>query len=103
MRVPGLLPCPLPRVFLCRPDTAFEACKQLHRQLLDDADSVAAKSILAFCSYGREQNFNAPVGKYAAFAYTSALNHLLSAREGDRRVAQKIGDAEGDGQPQCKG
>lgn len=35
----------------------------------------------AFCSYGREQNFNAPVGKYAAFAYTSALNYLLADRE----------------------
>ena len=42
----------------------------------------------AFCSYGREQNFNAPVGKYAAFAYTSALNHLLA----DRENVQRIGD-----------
>ena len=42
----------------------------------------------AFCSYGQEQNFNAPVGKYAAFAYTAALNHLLS----DRENVQKIGD-----------
>ncbi len=35
----------------------------------------------AFCSYGRAQNLNAPVGKYAAFAYTSALNYLLTDRE----------------------
>ena len=35
----------------------------------------------AFCSYGKEQNENAPAGKYAAFAYTSALNYLLSDRE----------------------
>lgn len=35
----------------------------------------------AFCSYGREQNLNAPTSKYAAFAYTSALNHLLSDQE----------------------
>ena len=42
----------------------------------------------AFCSYGREQNFNAPVGKYAAFAYTAALNHLLA----DRNNVQIIGD-----------
>lgn len=42
----------------------------------------------AFCSYGREQNYNAPVGKYAAFAYTSALNHLLA----DRENVQRIGD-----------
>ena len=42
----------------------------------------------AFCSYGREQNYNAPVGKYAAFAYTAVLNHLLA----DRDNVQVIGD-----------
>lgn len=42
----------------------------------------------AFCSYGREQNYNAPVGKYAAFAYTAALNHLLA----DSDHIQHIGD-----------
>ena len=35
----------------------------------------------AYCSYGREQSLNAPTSKYAAFAYTSALNHLLAERE----------------------
>ncbi len=43
----------------------------------------------AFCSYGKEQNLNAPVGKTAAFAYTSALNYLLS----DKENVQHIGDA----------
>ena len=43
----------------------------------------------AFCSYGKEQSWNAPVGKYAAFAYTSALNYLLA----DRDNVQRIGDA----------
>ena len=42
----------------------------------------------AFCSYGHEQNFNAPVGKYATFAYTAALNHLLA----DKENVQTIGD-----------
>ena len=42
----------------------------------------------AFCSYGQEQNYNAPVGKYAAFAYTAALNYLLA----DHENVQKIGD-----------
>ena len=42
----------------------------------------------AFCSYGREQNYNAPVGKHAAFAYTAALNHLLA----DKSSVQTIGD-----------
>ena len=35
----------------------------------------------AFESYGKEQSYNAPVGKYAMFAYTTALNHLLAQRE----------------------
>lgn len=43
----------------------------------------------AFCSYNKEQNQNAPVGKYAAFAYTAALNHLLA----DRKNVHRIGDA----------
>lgn len=42
----------------------------------------------AFCSYGREQSLNAPVSKYAAFAYTSALNHLLADRECVGRVGE---------------
>ena len=42
----------------------------------------------AFCSYGREQSLNAPTSKYAAFAYTSALNHLL----GERDYVGRIGD-----------
>ena len=32
----------------------------------------------AFCSYGKEQNYNAPVSEKAAFAYTTALNTLLA-------------------------
>ena len=43
----------------------------------------------AFCSYEREQNLNAPVGKYAAFAYTTALNILLA----DRDHVRRFGDA----------
>ena len=43
----------------------------------------------AFCSYGKEQNLNAPTGKSAAFAYTAALNHLLS----DRERVYRVGDA----------
>ena len=43
----------------------------------------------AFCSYGKEQNLNAPTSKYAAFAYTTALNHLLS----NRKYVYRMGDA----------
>lgn len=35
----------------------------------------------AFESYGKEQSYNAPVGTYAEFAYTTALNYLLDQRE----------------------
>jgi len=42
----------------------------------------------AFCSYGREQSYNAPTSKYAAFAYTCALNYLLA----DRDHVGRIGD-----------
>ncbi|MCK9202409.1 MAG: type I-C CRISPR-associated protein Cas8c/Csd1 [Gallionella sp.] len=44
----------------------------------------------AFNSFGKEQGANAPVGKRAAFAYTTALNHLLS-KESTQRI--QIGDA----------
>jgi CRISPR-associated protein Csd1 len=47
----------------------------------------------ADCSYGREQNLNAPVGKYASFAYTSAMNYLLSRdNDGLCRYSKMIGD-----------
>lgn len=42
----------------------------------------------AFWSYDKVQGFNAPTGKYAAFAYTSALNYLIS----DTRHTLRIGD-----------
>ncbi len=41
-------------------------------------------------SYGKEQGFNAPVGKRAVFAYTTALNHLLA--KGTKQRLQ-VGDA----------
>lgn len=57
-----------------------------------DAQSSGASLVSfnapAFCSYGKEQSYNAPVGKYAAFAYTSVLNYLLA----DRENVQHIGD-----------
>lgn len=42
----------------------------------------------AFESYGKEQSFNAPVGNYAAYAYTTALNHLIA----DRKHTTTIGE-----------
>lgn len=40
----------------------------------------------AFCSYGHKQGENAPVSEYAAFAYTTALNLLLSDRGNHCRI-----------------
>jgi len=44
----------------------------------------------AFNSYGKKQGANAPIGKKAAFAYTTALNHLLG-RNSKQRL--HVGDA----------
>lgn len=55
-----------------------------------DAQSSGASIVSfnedSFCSYGKKQSLNAPVGKYAAFAYTSALNYLLSDRDNVHRI-----------------
>lgn len=50
--------------------------------------SIVSFNADAFCSYGHEQGANAPVGTYAAFPYTQALNYLLA----DREHVQRIGD-----------
>lgn len=42
----------------------------------------------AFYSYGKEQNYNAPVSERAAFAYTTALNTLLA----DEKHRLMLGD-----------
>jgi len=39
--------------------------------------NIVSFNMNAFNSYGKKQGENAPVGKRAAFAYTTALNHLL--------------------------
>ncbi len=44
----------------------------------------------AFCSYGKDQSFNAPIGETASFEFSTALNKLLES-ESERRI--KIGDA----------
>lgn len=46
----------------------------------------------AFCSYGHEQGENAPIGKHAAFAYTTVLNMLLADREHHCRILGKDSD-----------
>jgi len=52
--------------------------------------NIVSFNLPAFTSYGKEQSFNAPVGKCAEFAYTTALNHLLGKGTGQRL---QVGDA----------
>lgn len=52
--------------------------------------NIVSFNLDAFSSYGKTQGGNAPVGKRAAFAYTTALNHLLA--KGSRQRIQ-VGDA----------
>ena len=69
---------------------------RLHNAIkgVKDAQSTGADivscNLPAFCSYGKEQSYNAPVGEEAMFNYTTALNHLL--RKESRQKIQ-IGDA----------
>lgn len=66
----------------------------IHPQIkgVKDAQSTGAALVsfnaASFCSYGHEQNFNAPVSERAAFAYTTALNTLLA----DKAHCRVIGD-----------
>ena len=46
--------------------------------------SLVSFNATAFNSYGKENGYNAPVSEYAAFAYASALNKLVS--DNDHRV-----------------
>jgi len=52
--------------------------------------SVVSFNLDAFSSYGKSQGNNAPIGKRAVFAYTTALNHLL-AKGSKQRI--QVGDA----------
>ncbi len=52
--------------------------------------NIVSFNLDAFSSYGKAQGANAPLGKAAVFAYTTALNHLL-ARDSRQRI--QVGDA----------
>lgn len=52
--------------------------------------NIVSFNLPAFTSYGKQQSFNAPVGRCAEFAYTTALNHLLSKGSSQRL---QVGDA----------
>ena len=54
------------------------------------SDTTNGGKTPAFASFGKQQGFNSPVSRSAAFAYTTALNHLLG--KGSRQRMQ-VGDA----------
>jgi CRISPR-associated protein Csd1 len=50
--------------------------------------NIVSFNLDAFKSFGKDNGANAPIGKNAAFAYTTALNHLLSR---DSRQRMQVG------------
>ena len=52
--------------------------------------NIVSFNLDAFCSYGKKQGANAPIGKTAAFAYTTALNTLLG-KDSENRM--QVGEA----------
>lgn len=52
--------------------------------------NIVSFNLDAFRSFGKIQGANAPIGRQAAFAYTTALNHLLGK---DSKQRMQIGDA----------
>lgn len=69
---------------------------RIHQPLKEVKDAQTSGAALvsfnkdAFSSYGKAQNYNAPIGEKTAFAYTTALNHLLHKENGH---SVQIGDA----------
>lgn len=51
--------------------------------------NIVSFNLDAFCSFGKKQGFNAPVGQQTEFAYTTALNYLLASE----RQRMQVGDA----------
>lgn len=68
----------------CLVTGAVGAIARLHPSIKGVKDAQPSGAALvsfnapSYESYGKEQSFNAPVSEEAAFAYTTALNHLLA-------------------------
>lgn len=81
---------------LCLVSGEQDVIARLHAPIkgVRDAQSSGARIVAfnceAFNSLGKEQGANAPIGQAAAFAYTTALNHLLGR---DSRQKLQVGDA----------
>lgn len=83
-------------VALCLVTGEVDDVERLHSSItgVRDAQSSGASLVSfnldAFRSYGKDQGSNAPVGKRAAFAYTTTLKHLLR-RDSPQKL--QVGDA----------
>lgn len=81
---------------LCLVSGARDPIERLHpaikgvRGAQSSGANIVSFNLDAFTSYGKQQGHNAPVGTNAAFAYTTALNHLLRSDSSQRL---QVGDA----------
>lgn len=79
---------------LCSVTGTYDEIARLHPSVkgVPGAQSSGASLVSfnapAYCSYGKEQGANSPVGESAAFAYTSALNYLIA----DYQHRESLGD-----------
>lgn len=82
--------------FLCLVTGEKDSTERLHTAIKgvwgaqSSGANIVSFNLDAFRSFGKEQGANAPVGKRAAFAYTTALNHLLGK---DSKQRLQVGDA----------
>lgn len=74
---------------IAKPERLHSAIKGVWGAQTSGANIVSF-NLDAFASFGKEQGSNAPISRAAAFAYTTALNHLLA--KGSRQRLQ-VGDA----------
>lgn len=74
---------------LTQPERLHSAIKGVRGAQTSGANIVSF-NLDAFRSFGKEQGANAPVSPAAAFAYTTALNHLLGKQSAQRL---QVGDA----------
>ncbi len=79
---------------LCLVTGETDATRRIHppikrvRGAQTSGADIVSFNLPAFCSFGRSQGANAPVGVRAAAAYTTALNHLLTSEQ-----CIQVGDA----------
>ena len=80
---------------MCLVTGGHDAIERLHspikgvRGAQSTGGNIVSFNLDAFKSYGKDQGTNAPVGRRAAFAYSTALNHLLGR---DSRQRLLVGD-----------